>query len=131
MGADTLTMTTLYHKEYILDCSVSNPPTTIKDGEDFTKDLVDLIGMELANADTIKQNPVVWYCDEPGNKGLTVTAIITTSSIVLHCYENYPETQLRLNVYSCKDFNRYDVLDFINAKYGIIKVHNEYTIDRN
>lgn len=49
--------------------------------------------------------PEAIYYDVPGNKGITAFAIITTSHIVLHTFDDIIPANFELDIYSCKDFN--------------------------
>lgn len=53
----------------------------------------------------------VVYCDEPGNRGLTGVAIIETSHIALHAWDEIEPGLLELDIFSCKDFDVNVVID--------------------
>ncbi|QDP56700.1 MAG: hypothetical protein Unbinned3205contig1001_35 [Prokaryotic dsDNA virus sp.] len=65
----------------------------------FLNDLIFLLDMKLME---LPNNPNIGYVGGEGS-GHTGVAIITTSHIVLHCWEKTMEYQL--DVYSCKKFD--------------------------
>ena len=73
--------------------------------EAWMKTLVGSIGMELLTA------PKAVRSNMPGNRGITCSAMITTSHIVLHTWEDDHPGLLQLDVYSCKDFEISDVIE--------------------
>lgn len=53
------------------------------------------------------------YCLKEGNAGMTAFAIIDTSHIVLHTWDEETPAVLQLDVYSCSQFEISTVLDAI------------------
>ena len=49
--------------------------------------------------------PYTTHVNEKGNKGMTSLAIIETSYIVLHNWDETRPGLMQLDVYSCADFN--------------------------
>lgn len=117
----------LHHKHLILKGKISKiVDTNIVDK--WLKDLVNLLGMELIKE--FPNNPSVAYIDGE-NGGVTGCALITTSHIVLHTWNNSMDFQL--DVYSCKEYNPEEVIihctklgfdidakKFFDRKYDII-----------
>jgi S-adenosylmethionine/arginine decarboxylase-like enzyme len=55
----------------------------------------------------------VYYCATPGNRGLTATAIIETSNITLHTWDERSPAELQLDVFTCGALDVEAVLRFV------------------
>ena len=73
--------------------------------------------------------PYTTYVNEKGNKGMTSVAIIETSHIALHIWDEVSPGLMQLDVYSCADFNPPDVFDKVNELFQTIKMEYKY-LDR-
>ena len=60
-----------------------------------------------------------------GNKGISGVAIIDTSHIGIHTWDETDPALIQLDVYSCKDFNKIDVLSCIE-EFDPITVDYKY-----
>jgi len=113
----------LKHKHLLIRAEVNSPPLynfSSRRLDDEIRSLIKHIDMEILSG------PHSAYCEEPGNKGWSSTAIITTSSITFHSWD---ETGLiQLDVYSCKDFKIKDVFTWL-AQFDIEKLDYKY-LDR-
>jgi len=110
------------HKHVIIRAEVLNPPTVEKLASEHVKDLIDRIGMKLL------MGPYAKYVTMPGNRGLTVAAIIETSHIVMHTWDECDPAIIQLDVYTCGPFDPQIVLAWLQ-QYKPIKVDTKY-IDR-
>lgn len=72
--------------------------------------------------------PVACYCKMEGNKGLTAFAIIETSHIAMHIWDEPNPALVQLDVYTCGPFNPQEVLDVLNVMEPV-KVDYKY-LDR-
>ncbi len=54
--------------------------------------------MRLAD---IEANPAAYYCHTPGNRGLTALALIETSNITLHTWDETDPAELQLDLFTC------------------------------
>jgi spermidine synthase len=112
------------HKHFILNSVVKNP---INDEESCKKWLTDLV--EVINMDILVP-AIAKYCDIPGNEGVTGAIIITTSHISIHVWPGGDKPYIRMDVYSCKDFNSEAVLKYVDDTMGA--VGGSYVVlDRN
>jgi S-adenosylmethionine/arginine decarboxylase-like enzyme len=93
----------------IVRADILRPPTE-GEARDWLWRLVPAIGMNLAE---IPGNPLVYDCDTPGNRGLTATAIIETSNITLHTWDEKAPAELQLDVFTCGDLDADAVLRFV------------------
>ena len=70
--------------------------------------------------------PYVKYCYMPGNRGITAVAIIETSHIAMHIWDEPKPALMQLDVYSCGDFNPTDVCNKIMKDFDIHKIEYKY-----
>lgn len=86
----------LVHKHLIIRAEVANPPKDAKYvSEIWLPELIKTIGMKVL------MGPYSIYHDMPGNRGLTAVAIIETSHIALHVWDEDDPAMLQLDVYTC------------------------------
>jgi S-adenosylmethionine/arginine decarboxylase-like enzyme len=90
---------------------------------DWIRGLIKKIDMKLL------AGPYTTYVSEKGNKGMTSVAIIETSHIALHIWDEVSPGLMQLDVYSCANFNPPDVFDKINALFQTIKMEYKF-LDR-
>ena len=90
---------------------------------DWVRSLIRKIDMKLL------AGPYTTYVDEKGNKGMTSVAIIETSHIALHIWDEVNPGLMQLDVYSCSNFNPQDIFDKINELFKSIKVEYKF-LDR-
>lgn len=105
------------HKHLIIRAETNNTPTDPILVADWMSTLVEKIDMKLL--DILIPNPTVGYCDVPGNRGLTGVALIETSHIVLHAWDE-PGPKggkglCQLDVYTCSEMNPQDVFDHLQV----------------
>ena len=90
---------------------------------DWIRTLIKKIEMKLL------AGPYTTYVNEKGNKGMTSVAIIETSHIALHIWDEVNPGLMQLDVYSCADFNPPDVFDKVNELFQTIKMEYKF-LDR-
>ena len=90
---------------------------------DWIRSLIKKIDMKLL------AGPYTTYVSEAGNKGMTSVAIIETSHIALHIWEETSPGLMQLDVYSCAYFNPQDVFDNVNELFRTIKMEYKF-LDR-
>ena len=90
---------------------------------DWIRSLIKKIDMKLL------AGPYTTYVGEKGNKGMTSVAIIETSHIALHIWDEVSSGLMQLDVYSCADFNPPDVFDKVNELFQTIKMEYKF-LDR-
>lgn len=120
-----MTINHLNHKHVLFKAKLSNPPTTELQVHRWIEAIVPEIGMEFFMGPYCKKS------DLEGNKGITGIAVITTSHIALHTFDNDDGTaDLQLDVYSCKCFDKKVVMDSLKILYGASEFQI-VEIDRN
>ena len=97
----------LVHKHVIIRAEVLDPPTDENIASNQVKDLIEQIGMKIL------MGPYAKYCTMVGNRGLTVAAIIETSHVVMHSWDENAPALIQLDVYTCGPFEPQSVLDII------------------
>lgn len=112
------------HKHFILNATVKNPINDEQSCNKFLTDLVEIVDMEVLVPATSK------YCDIPGNEGVTGTIIITTSHMSIHIWPQEPKPYIRMDVYSCKDFDHTKIIEYVDKSMGIVE-KGGCIIDRN
>jgi S-adenosylmethionine/arginine decarboxylase-like enzyme len=70
--------------------------------------------------------PFAKYLDIPGNRGLTVAAIIETSHIVIHTWDELNPAMIQLDVYSCGEFDEHDICKKIAKDFELTKIEYKY-----
>ena len=113
-------MTPLVHKHVIIRAEVLSPPTNENLVSNSVKDLIERIGMKLL------MGPYAKYVDMPGNRGLTVAAIIETSHIVMHVWDEVNPALMQFDVYSCGEFDPHQICDKISKDFDIRKIEYKY-----
>jgi hypothetical protein len=111
--------------ELLLDCSGCNDRILRKeDIEQFSKELVELIDMKAFG------EPMAVHFAEHDEKkaGFTLVQPIETSSIVAHFVD--ADRVMYCNVFSCKEFNPQDVVDFVQ-KFFVAEKINQRFVYRN
>jgi S-adenosylmethionine/arginine decarboxylase-like enzyme len=89
----------LKHQHLIVRSEVTKPPTTKEEIVKWVKELVPKIHMKLMG------EPQAFYCDKAGNRGATCAAIIETSHIVMHVWDEKSPALIQLDIYSCSDLH--------------------------
>lgn len=112
------------HKHAIIRCTVNKPPTDPQYMKKWLHNLIKDIGMKLIEG--FGENIIAGYCNSiTGNRGLTVVAIIETSHIALHTWDEESPGLLQLDVYTCSELN---ITTIINSLHEFDLVDLEYKV---
>ena len=116
---------TQQHKHLIVRADIGWCPQeeNLNKISDWIRGLIKKIDMKLL------AGPYTTYVNEKGNKGMTSVAIIETSHIALHIWDEVSPGLMQLDVYSCADFNPPDVFDKVNELFQTIKMQYKF-LDR-
>ena len=79
----------LVHKHLIVRAESKRPPKDEEHITDWMRDFVESIGMKIL------MGPFAKYLDISGNRGLTVAAIIETSHIVMHTWDELNPSKIQ------------------------------------
>jgi len=83
------------HKHLIVRAEVSEPPKDKLKSKIWMMELIENIGMKLL------KGPYAEYVTKEGNKGVTCVAIIETSHLAMHIWDEVDPALLQLDVYTC------------------------------
>tara|TARA_Y100000992_G_scaffold94377_1_gene60734 strand:- start:2474 stop:2854 length:381 start_codon:yes stop_codon:yes gene_type:complete len=113
------------HKHLLIRAEVLNCPKKDEMGYvlSWMTSLITSINMKLM------QGPNISYVDQKGNRGITCMALIETSHIVLHIWDETEPGLFQLDVYSCKSFDMGIVIKSLNESFKINKLQYKF-LDR-
>ena len=84
------------------------------------KDFVDSIDMKIF------MGPYVKYCNMEGNRGITAVAIIETSHIAMHVWDEPSPALMQFDVYSCAKFDVEKICEKIKKDFNIQKIEYKF-----
>ena len=113
------------HKHLIVRADIGWTPKEedLNKISDWIRSLIRKIEMKLL------AGPYTTYVNEKGNKGMTSVAIIETSHIALHIWDETNPGLMQLDVYSCADFSPQDVFDEVEKMFDTKKIEYKF-LDR-
>jgi S-adenosylmethionine/arginine decarboxylase-like enzyme len=109
----------LKHKHLLIRAEVKNPPKTEEQIIKWMNNLIAKIDMNIL------AGPYASKVSKKGNKGISGVAIIDTSHVGIHTWDETDPALVQLDVYSCKEFNKIDVLSCIE-EFDPITVDYKY-----
>ena len=113
----------LVHKHLIVRAESINPPMNTEFLTDWLKAFIKFINMKVL------MGPYVVYHDVPGNRGITAAAIIETSHIVMHVWDEPSPALMQFDVYSCGEFDPERICRLIQRDFDITKIDYKF-LDR-
>ena len=113
----------LVHKHLIIRAEVNKPPILVPYLENWLKDFITSINMKVL------MGPYVIYHNVPGNRGITGAAIIETSHIVMHVWDEPNPALMQFDVYSCGEFDPEEICKKIKNDFDVIKIDYKF-LDR-
>ena len=93
------------HEHIIIRAMVKDPPIYVAKTCAWLMELITKIGME------VELGPYARYLDDPGNRGITSIALIKTSHIAMHVWDEPFPALIQLDVYSCAPLDLNAVLE--------------------
>ena len=108
------------HKHLIIRAEANKVPTDEEILINWLKEFIDFIGMKIL------MGPYVKYCKMEGNRGITGIAVIETSHIAIHIWDEPVPALIQMDVYSCADFDPYKIANKIKEDFEIIKIDYKY-----
>ncbi len=115
-------MQPLVHKHLIVRAEVNLPPKDETHAKQFLRELIEGIRMRILFG------PEARYVDVVGNRGLTCFAIIETSHVVMHTWDECDPAMIQLDVYTCGELDTDVVFDFLK-QFDPVKIDYKY-LDR-
>ena len=70
--------------------------------------------------------PYVKYCTMEGNRGITGIAVIETSHIAIHVWDEPIPALMQIDVYSCAAFDPYKIAEKIKNDFDVVKIDYKY-----
>jgi S-adenosylmethionine/arginine decarboxylase-like enzyme len=113
----------LVHKHLIVRAEAKNPPMDEAILTEWFKKFIDEIGMK------VMMGPYVKYSHMIGNRGITGAAIIETSHIVMHVWDEPDPALLQFDVYSCGEFDPEKICEKIKKDFNTTKIEYKF-LDR-
>ena len=113
----------LVHKHLIIRAEAVSPPMNTEFLTDWLKAFIKFINMKVL------MGPYVVYHDVPGNRGITAAAIIETSHIVMHVWDEPSPALMQFDVYSCGEFDPERICRLIQRDFDITKIDYKF-LDR-
>jgi S-adenosylmethionine/arginine decarboxylase-like enzyme len=103
------------HEHLLVRPLIARPPVNVEQVIAWTSEVVDMLCLKFLHA------PVGAYCDDKGNKGVTVVAILNSSHLAVHVWDEPDPALLQLDVYSCRKLDIQKVLTHLNV-FSIVKI---------
>ncbi len=110
----------LIHKHLIIRAEASRPPTDEEQLQNWMREFIESINMKVF------MGPYVKYCNMPGNRGITAVAIIETSHIAMHIWDEPKPALMQFDVYSCGEFDVKDICNKIKEEFDVKKIEYKY-----
>ena len=113
----------LVHKHLIVRAEAVSPPMNPEFLTKWLEDFIQYINMKVL------MGPYVIYHDVPGNRGITGAAIIETSHIVMHVWDEPSPALMQFDVYSCGEFDAEQICRLIQKDFDVVKIEYKF-LDR-
>jgi S-adenosylmethionine/arginine decarboxylase-like enzyme len=113
----------LVHKHLIVRAEAVSPPMDEEFLRCWLEKFIEKIGMK------VMMGPYVKYSNMVGNRGITGAAIIETSHIVMHVWDEPDPALLQFDVYSCGEFDPETICDKIKKDFNTTKIEYKF-LDR-
>ena len=110
----------LIHKHLIIRAEANKVPTDEETLSKWLKDFITSIDMKIL------MGPYVKYCNMEGNRGITGIAVIETSHIAIHVWDEPNPALMQIDVYSCAEFDPYKIAEKIKADFDVVKIDYKY-----
>ena len=110
----------LIHKHLIIRAEANRVPTDEKKLTIWMKDFIASINMKIL------MGPYVKYCEMEGNRGITGIAVIETSHITIHVWDEPNPALMQIDVYSCAEFDPYKIAEKIKNDFDVVKIDYKY-----
>jgi len=113
----------LVHKHLIVRAEVYRPPMDENFLTSWLNQFIEKIGMK------VMMGPYVKYSNMVGNRGITGAAIIETSHIVMHIWDEVSPALMQFDVYSCGEFDPETICNKIDEDFAVHKIEYKF-LDR-
>ena len=111
----------LIHKHLIIRAEANRVPTDEEQLNRMDERVYrSSIGMKIL------MGPYVKYCTMEGNRGITGIAVIETSHITIHVWDEPNPALMQIDVYSCAEFDPYKIAEKIKSDFDVVKIDYKY-----
>ena len=108
------------HKHLIIRAEANRVPTDEEQLTEWLKDFIEPINMKIL------MGPYVKYCKMEGNRGITGIAVIETSHIAIHVWDEPNPALMQIDVYSCAEFDVDEIAEKIKQDFDVVKLDYKY-----
>ena len=108
------------HKHLIIRAEANRVPTDEEQLQHWMREFIDSIDMKIL------MGPYVKYCNVEGNRGITGIAVIETSHIAIHVWDEPNPALMQIDVYSCAEFDVDEIAEKIKSDFDVIKLDYKY-----
>ena len=108
------------HKHLIIRAEANRVPTDEEQLQNWMREFIDSIDMKIL------MGPYVKYCNVEGNRGITGIAVIETSHIAIHVWDEPNPALMQIDVYSCAEFDVDEIAENIKSDFDVIKLDYKY-----
>ena len=108
------------HKHLIIRAEANRVPTDEEQLQNWMREFIDSIDMKIL------MGPYVKYCNVEGNRGITGIAVIETSHIAIHVWDEPNPALMQIDVYSCAEFDVDEIAEKIKSDFDVIKLDYKY-----
>ena len=116
-------MNLLVHKHLLVRAEVKQPIVNKNKAIKFLRKLIKAINMKAM------YGPTASYCKMKGNRGVTAFAIIETSHVAMHIWDEVDPALVQLDVYSCAEMDPNKVIEIIKEELDTVKIEYKF-LDR-
>ena len=113
----------LVHKHLLIKAEVSEPIINTRKATFFLEKLISSINMK------VMFGPVARYCNMKGNRGVTAFAIIETSHVAMHIWDEMKPALVQLDVYSCTEIDPNKIINLIKDELKTVNIEYKF-LDR-
>ena len=108
------------HKHLIIRAEANRVPTDEEQLTEWLREFIDSIHMKIL------MGPYVKYCEMEGNRGITGIAVIETSHIAIHVWDEPNPALMQIDVYSCAEFDVDQIAEKIKQDFDVVKLDYKY-----
>ena len=108
------------HKHLIIRAEANKVPTDEEQLTEWLREFIDSIHMKIL------MGPYVKYCKIEGNRGITGIAVIETSHIAIHVWDEPNPALMQIDVYSCAEFDVDQIAEKIKQDFDVVKLDYKY-----
>ena len=108
------------HKHLIIRAEANRVPTDEEQLTEWLREFIDSIHMKILMGTYVK------YCNVEGNRGITGIAVIETSHIAIHVWDEPNPALMQIDVYSCAEFDVDQIAEKIKQDFDVVKLDYKY-----